>query len=93
MRDFYVHGLLQFGTIVFTYHRGLEYRSIYGQLVGDDLVVSGEADLDIEAHGLEERRLELFSEIASFVEGMAAERMYRQAMLFLKGSGRQAQPR
>ena len=33
VRDFYSHGLLQFGTVTFTCHRELEYRSIYAQLV------------------------------------------------------------
>jgi hypothetical protein len=90
VRDFYSHGLVQFGAIDFTFYRGLEFRSICGQVVGRDCVVWGEADLEIEVHGLEGRRLELFGEIASFVEGLAAEQMYCQAMLFLEGNGRAA---
>jgi len=92
VRDFYGHGLLQFGTMTFTYHKGLEYRSIYAQLVGKDRLVFGEAQLGLEVHGLEARRLELFGEIASFVEGLAAEQMYRQGMAFLEGKAKTAPP-
>jgi hypothetical protein len=90
LRELYSHGLIQFGAVSFTYHRNLEYRSICGQLVDEDHVVCGEAELGLEVYGLRERRLELFSEIASFVEGMAAERMYAQAMLFLDEGGNTA---
>ena len=92
MRDFYANGLVQFGSIDATYNRGLEYRSICAQLVGDDRVVFGEANLNIEVHGLQGQRLDLFTEIASFVEGLAAERMYRQAMSFLQGNRKASSP-
>ena len=92
VRDFYGHGLLQFGTMTFTYHRGLEYRSIYAQVVGQDRSVFGEAQLGLEVHGLDGRRLELFGEIASFVEGLAAEQMYRQGMAFLEDKAKTASP-
>jgi hypothetical protein len=85
VRHFYEHGLLQFGTMTFTCHKGLEYRSIYAQLVGKDLAIFGEAQLGLEVHGLHGRRLELFGEIASFVEGLAAEQMYWQGIAFLEG--------
>ncbi len=84
VRDFYGHGLLQFGTMTFTFHKGLEYRSIYAQLVGENRSVFGEAQLGLEVHGLDGRRLELFGEIASFVEGLAAEQMYRHGIAFLE---------
>lgn len=92
VRDFYGHGLLQFGTMTFTYHKGLEYRSIYAQLVGQGCSVFGEAHLGLEVHGLDGRRLELFGEIASFVEGLAAEQMYRQGMAFLEDKAKTASP-
>jgi hypothetical protein len=75
-----------------TYHRGLEYRSVYAQLVGEERAVFGEARLGLEAYGLVGRRLELIGEIASFVEGLAAERMYHQAILFLENKGETSSP-
>jgi hypothetical protein len=92
VRGFYEHGLLQFGTIICTYHKGLEYRSIHAQLVGTDSAVSGEAQLGLEVCGLDGRRLELFGEIASFVEGIAAEQMYRRGMAFLEGKAKIVSP-
>jgi hypothetical protein len=88
VRSFYEYGLLQFGTVTCTYHKGLEYRSIYAQLVGRGSAVSGEAQLGLEVCGLDGRRLELFGEIASFVEGLAAEQMYRRGMAFLEGNAK-----
>ncbi|MGB6134319.1 MAG: DUF2726 domain-containing protein [Acidobacteriaceae bacterium] len=80
----YSYGLLQMGTVTFTYRRGLEFRSVYAQLVGADRAVFGEAELSVEVAGLSGRRLELFGEISSFVEGIAAEQMYLQAHRFLE---------
>jgi len=85
MNGMYTHGILQFGSISCTYVRGSEYRSIFAQLVGDDLVVLGEAALTLEIHGLEGRRLECFLQITSFVQGLAAEQMCSNALLFLEG--------
>jgi hypothetical protein len=84
MRELYCHGLLQFGTISCTWIRGSEYRSLFAQLVDDDRVVLGEATLPVEVHGLEGSRLDCFLQIASFVEGLAAEQMYSNALLFLR---------
>jgi hypothetical protein len=85
VRDLYAHGLLQFGTMACTLHKGLEYRSIYAQRVAEDQINFGEAELDLEICGLDGRRLELFGEIATFVEGLAAEQMYRQGIAFVEG--------
>jgi hypothetical protein len=84
-RELYSHGLLQFGTISCTCVRPSEYRSIYAQLIDDDRVISGEAALPIDVHGLDGSRLDCFLEITSFVEGLAAEQMYSKALLFLQG--------
>lgn len=85
MRELYCHGLLQFGTISCTSVRGSEYRSLFAQLIDDNRVVLGEAALPVEVHGLEGSRLGCFLQIASFVEGLAAEQMYSNALLFLQG--------
>jgi hypothetical protein len=45
----------------------------------------GEAALPVEVHGLEGNRLDCFLQITSFVEGLAAEQMYSNALLFLQG--------
>jgi hypothetical protein len=50
--------------------------------------VWGEAELDVSVFGLDE----LFHEMASFVEGMAAERMYNHALRVLSGTA-EATPR
>lgn len=92
IRPFYAHGLVQFGAVDFTYYRGTEYRSVCAQMVGDDLFVYGEAELGIDVHGLEKDRMYLFCEIATFVEGMAAERMHHQAISFLNGTTSIASP-
>jgi len=86
VRDFYAHGILQFGTIFSTFHKGLECCSVYAQRVGRDQIIFGEAELAVEIHGLAQRRFELFGEIATFTEGLAAEKMYRQGMAFLEGN-------
>lgn len=83
LRDCYANGILQFGTMFGTLHKDLEYRSIYAQHVAQDRIIFGEAELALEIHGLEGRRLELFGEIAAFVEGLAAEKMYLQGLAFL----------
>jgi hypothetical protein len=85
LNDLYAHGLVQFGSLSCAYLRGSEYRSIVAQLVSDDLLVFGESRLTIESYGLEGRRRECFLEVTSFVEGLAAEQMYSNAMLFLQG--------
>jgi len=54
-------------------------------MISDDRVVFGEATISIEVHGLEERRRECFLNITTFIQGLAAERMYTNAMLFLEG--------
>jgi hypothetical protein len=51
-RTEYGFGPLQLGTITRTYHRGHEYRSICAPSVGRERVVSGEAQLELEVHGL-----------------------------------------
>ena len=88
VRDFYSYGLVQFGAFEFTYNRALEFRSACGQVVGENRVVWGEANFEIEVHGLEGRRAELFCEVATFVEGIAAEQMYREVISFLGGNGK-----
>jgi hypothetical protein len=85
VREFYKHGLLQFGTIFCTCVRDSEYRSIYAQLVDDDRVVFGESRLTLAVHGLEGSRLDCFLQITTFVQGLAAEQMYSNALLFLQG--------
>jgi hypothetical protein len=54
-------------------------------MVSDDRVVYGEAGVSLDVHGLEARRRECFLNITTFVQGLAAERMYTNAMLFLEG--------
>ena len=65
--------------------RGSEYRCIFAQMISDDRVVYGESRLTLEVHGLEGRRLECFLNVATFVQGLAAEQMYSNARLFLQG--------
>jgi hypothetical protein len=84
MRELYCQGLLQFGTISCTLVRGSEYRSLFAQLIDDNRVVLGEAALPVEVHGLEGSRLDCFLQTTSFVEGLAAEQMYSNALLFLQ---------
>ena len=67
-----------------TFHKVLEYRSIYAQHVAQDRMISGEAELGLEIHGLDGRRLELFGEIVTFVEDLAAEKMYPRGLAFLE---------
>jgi hypothetical protein len=86
LRELYFNGLVNLGAVDISWRRGLEFRSICAQLVANDRVVWGEAELDLQVHGLEGRRGELFAEMASFVEGMAAEKMHGHAMRFLAGT-------
>ena len=81
----YSYGLVQFGGVDFAYRRGTEYRCLCAQRLGEDIFVYCEAELGIEVHGLEDDRLYNFCEIATFVEGMAAEQMHGQVLAFLDG--------
>ncbi len=81
----YRYGLLQFGSSFFTCVRGMEFRSIFAQMISDDRVVYGEAGISLDVHGLEARRLECFLNITTFVQGLAAAGMYANAMRFLEG--------
>ncbi|HET6844341.1 MAG TPA: DUF2726 domain-containing protein [Candidatus Angelobacter sp.] len=81
----YRYGLLQFGSSLFTCVRGMEFRSIFVQMISDDRVVYGEAGISLDVHGLEARRLECFLNITTFVQGLAAAGMYTNAMHFLRG--------
>jgi Protein of unknown function (DUF2726) len=81
----YRYGLLQLGSSFFTCVRGMEYRSIFVQMISDDCVVYGEAGISLDVHGLEARRRECFLNITTFVQGLAAAQMYTNAMLFLEG--------
>lgn len=89
LRLHYEHGLLQFDSIFGTWQRGGEFRSFVAQNVNRDAVVWGEAELGLKVYGLDGDRLSNFFEVSTFVQGMAAERMYHQALEFLVGS---AQP-
>jgi hypothetical protein len=84
LNESYKYGLIQFGMF-WTCVRGSEYRSIFAQMIGNESVVYGEAGLTLEVHGLDERRLECFINITTFVQGLAAEQMYYKALLFLQG--------
>ena len=81
----YSYGLVQSGAVDFAYRRGTEYRCLCAQRLGEDTFVYCEAELGIEVHGLEDDRLYNFCEIATFVEGMAAEQMHGQVLAFLDG--------
>ena len=59
-------------------------------MIDDDRVVSGEAELPIDVHGLDGARHDCFLDITSFVEGLAAEQMCSKALLFLQGEGENA---
>jgi hypothetical protein len=52
VRTEYSFGLLQLGTKTATHHRGLEYRSTCAPSVGKERAVFGEAQLELEVHGL-----------------------------------------
>jgi hypothetical protein len=86
LRISYEHGILQFDDGFGTWCREGKYRSIVAQKVTGDAVVWGEAELSLTAFGLDDRRLEPFHEVSTFVLGMAAERMYNHALDFLAGN-------
>jgi hypothetical protein len=86
LRDFYKHGLLQFSAIFGTWQRNGEFRSFVAQKVANNTVVWGEAELGLKVYGLDDRRLSAFYEVSTFVQGMAAERMYYEALEFLAGN-------
>ena len=48
-------------------------------------MVWGEAELSLKVYGLDERRHTPFCNVSTFVQGMAAERMYHQALDFMAG--------
>jgi hypothetical protein len=86
LRDWYERGILQFSAIFGTWQRDGEFRSFVAQKVANDAVVWGEAELGLKVYGLDDRRLLAFYEVSTFVQGMAAERMYREALEFLAGN-------
>jgi hypothetical protein len=85
LNETYKYGLIQFGGMFWTCVRESEYRCIFAQMIGNESVVCGEAGLTLEVHGLDGRRLECFLNITTFIQGLAAERMYYKALLFLQG--------
>lgn len=88
LRLSYEYGNLQFSSSFGTWWKGGEFRSFVAQKVTNDAVVWGEAELSLKVYGLDERRLTPFYEVSTFVHGMAAERMYYQALDFLAGKVR-----
>jgi hypothetical protein len=88
LRLSYEHGILQFNSSFGTWWNGGDFRSIVVQSVANDAVVWGEAELSLKVYGLDERRLAPFYEVSTFVQGMAAERMYYQALAFLAGKAK-----
>ncbi len=88
LRLSYEYGLLQFKNSHGTWWNGGEFRSIVAQSVTNDSVVWGEAELSLKVYGLDERRIAPFYEVSTFVLGMAAERMYYQALEFLSGKAK-----
>jgi hypothetical protein len=86
LRDSYEHGILQFNAIFGTWQRDGEFRSFVAQKVANDAVVWGEAELGLKVYGLDDRRLSAFYEVSTFVQGMAAERMYHEALEYLAGN-------
>jgi hypothetical protein len=85
LRQSYEHGILQFNHSFGTWWKEGEFRSIVAQKVTSDTVVWGEAGLSLKVYGLDDRRLGPFYEVSTFVQGMAAEQMYQQALKFLAG--------
>ena len=91
LRLAYQHGILQFNASFGTWFRGEEFRSIVAQKVTRNTVVWGEAELSLKAYGLDDRRIEPFHEVSTFVLGMAAERMYGHAIEFLADNTKQTE--
>ena len=86
LRNDYEHEILQFSSSFGTWRRHGEFRSVVAQKVASDAVVWGEAELGLKVYGLDEPRLSAFYEVSTFVQGMAAQRMYYQALEFLAGN-------
>jgi hypothetical protein len=83
VQEYYAHGLVNLGSFEGTWQQGGNFRSISGLRLGDNHGVWGSAALDFEVHGLDERKLQLFMELSTFVEGLAAAEMFEKAVVFL----------
>jgi hypothetical protein len=88
LQSAYEHGILQFNSSFGTWRNGEQFRSVVTQKVTNDAVVWGEAELSLRVYGLDERQHTPFCNVSTFVQGMAAERMYYQALDFLEGKAK-----
>jgi len=93
LRSLYANGLVNLCAIeaVFVKDEGC-YRCVSGLPIATDRAVWGTAELDFEMHGLTGRRRELFMELASFVDGLAAAEMFEKTVTFLEGNAMAAEP-
>jgi hypothetical protein len=86
LRGFYAHGLVGLGAIEAAFVKDERwFRSVSGLLTAKDRGIWGVAQLDFEVRGLTGRRRELFMELASFVDGLAAEEMFLKTRAFFDG--------
>jgi hypothetical protein len=88
LRDLYANGLVNLGSIeaAFVKDEG-RFRCVSGLLVATGRAIWGTAELDFEVRGLTDRRRDLFMELASFVDGLAAAEMFEKTVAFLDGDG------
>jgi hypothetical protein len=91
-RDYYAHGLVSFGSLEAAFVKDGCFRCLSGLYVAADRAIWGLAELDFHVHGLEGRRRELFMELASFVDGLAAAEMFEKTITFLTGDESVADP-
>jgi hypothetical protein len=93
LREIYANGLVNLGCFEASFLMNEDrFRSVSGLNVSSDRAVWGLAELDFEVHGLSARRRELFMELMSFVDGLAASEMFDKAVAFLSGSDTVARP-
>jgi hypothetical protein len=93
LRDLYANGLVNLGSIeaAFVKDEG-RFRCMSGLLAATGRAIWGTAELDFEVCGLTGRRRELFMELASFVDGLAAAEMFEKTVTFLDGDEMAAEP-
>jgi hypothetical protein len=82
----YANGLVGLGAIEAAFVKDERwFRCVSGLVTATDRAIWGVAKLDFEVCGLTGRRRELFMELASFVDGLAAEEMFLKTIAFFDG--------
>jgi Protein of unknown function (DUF2726) len=82
-RDFIGYGMVNLAAFEAAYIKDrMQFRSLSGLHITEDRALWGVAELKFQVHGLVGRRRDLFLELETFVDGLAAQVLFEEGIRF-----------